>query len=188
MSIVTMKKKTLAKYNNMSVNQKQFSLSGTHRSQGFVGQDTIARSLPRTPFRGTVAQGYGGIGGRYPIHPSVIYGTGVISTNNPTIVKQSVLNTDGMLDNKYRGRNNVVKKEGNVDYSIYLNSLTKRCVTSGPVPVNQIRCDNGCANSSLFKTSYRPSIAFTPSQSTVKNVDIMDQDTYIGTLCSNIQS
>ena len=33
MSLETLKKKTLSKYNNNSVN-KQFSINGTHRSQG----------------------------------------------------------------------------------------------------------------------------------------------------------
>ena len=38
MSLVTLKKKTAAKYHNMSVNQPSFSLNGTHRSQGYIGQ------------------------------------------------------------------------------------------------------------------------------------------------------
>ena len=39
MSLATLKKKTAAKYNNSSVGQRNFSLNGTHRSQGFIGQD-----------------------------------------------------------------------------------------------------------------------------------------------------
>ena len=33
MSIATLKKKTQAKYNNLSVGQKQFSINGTTRNQ-----------------------------------------------------------------------------------------------------------------------------------------------------------
>lgn len=39
MSLVTLKRKTAAKYNNMSVGHANFSLNGTHRSQGYVGQN-----------------------------------------------------------------------------------------------------------------------------------------------------
>jgi hypothetical protein len=34
MSIVALKRKTEARYNNMSVGQKQFSINGTTRNQG----------------------------------------------------------------------------------------------------------------------------------------------------------
>ena len=46
MSIVTLKKKTQSQYNNVSVGHRQFSLNGTHRSPGWVGQTTLSRSLP----------------------------------------------------------------------------------------------------------------------------------------------
>ena len=39
MSLATLKRKTAAKYNNMSVGHANFSLNGTHRSQGYVGQN-----------------------------------------------------------------------------------------------------------------------------------------------------
>ena len=60
MSIATLKRKTLAKYNNMSVGQPQFSLNGTHRSQGYVGQTMLSRSLPRSLMKGNVIRGHGG--------------------------------------------------------------------------------------------------------------------------------
>ncbi len=44
MSLVTLKRKTAAKYNNMSVGHANFSLNGTHRSQGYVGQNLISQS------------------------------------------------------------------------------------------------------------------------------------------------
>ena len=40
MSLATLKKKSAAKYNNMSVGTPQFSLYGGHRNQGWVGQSS----------------------------------------------------------------------------------------------------------------------------------------------------
>jgi len=95
MSIVTLKKKTAAKYNNMSTDRAAFSLNGTHRSQGYVGQDTLGRSFPRTPMNGNVARGHGGCCGLYRQVP--IVQSGVTSTNDPLVVKSSVINTHGYL-------------------------------------------------------------------------------------------
>jgi hypothetical protein len=101
MSIVTLKKKTQAKYNNMSVGSKDgFSLNGTHRNQGYVGQTMLSRSLPRTLAKGNTLRGNGGCCGSFPIGNSVI--SAVISTEDPNVVKSSVLNTDGMISTHYR--------------------------------------------------------------------------------------
>lgn len=43
MSIVTLKKKTDAKYKNSSVNQEKFSINGPTRNQGWVGQNMFHR-------------------------------------------------------------------------------------------------------------------------------------------------
>ena len=95
MSIVTLKKKTAAKYNNMSTDRTGFSLNGTHRSQGYVGQDTLGRSLSRTPMNGNVAKGHGGCCGLY--RQATIVQSGVTSTNDPSVVKSSVINPRGYL-------------------------------------------------------------------------------------------
>ena len=101
MSIATLKKKTFAQYNNMSVNSKNgFSLNGTHRNQGYVGQNVISRSLPRTLMKGDTIKGHGGCCGFYPMH-SIIQ-SAVNSQENPNIVKSSVLNNSGMIASKYR--------------------------------------------------------------------------------------
>lgn len=100
MSIVTLKKKTQSQYNNMSVGVKQFSLNGTHRSQGYVGQTTLSRSLPRTLARGNTLRGYGGTNGNFIQKPSVI--SAVTSTEDQSIVKSSVLSYDGMIATQYR--------------------------------------------------------------------------------------
>jgi hypothetical protein len=95
MSLATLKKKTAAKYNNMSVNIPSFSLNGTHRSQGYVGQDTLGRSIPRTPMNGNEAKGYGGCCGTYL--RSNIAQSCVTSTNDPTVVKSTVKGQSGKL-------------------------------------------------------------------------------------------
>ena len=101
MSIATLKKKTASQYNNMSVGSKTgFSLNGTHRSQGYVGQSVISRSLPRTLMKGNVVCGHGGCCGTYTITP--IVQSAVRSTENINVVKHSVLNNMGMISTKYR--------------------------------------------------------------------------------------
>jgi hypothetical protein len=100
MSVATLKKKTQSKYNNMSVGVKQFSLNGTHRNQGYVGQTTLSRSLPRTLARGNTLRGYGGTNGHFIQYPSVI--SAVTSTEDSNIIKPSVLSYDGMIATQYR--------------------------------------------------------------------------------------
>ena len=100
MSIATLKKKTQHQYHNNSVGYVQFSINGTHRSQGYVGQTSLSRSLPRTIMRGNVACGNGGCCGTYHITPIVV--SGIHNFNNPNVVKHSVKGTAGMLATKYR--------------------------------------------------------------------------------------
>jgi hypothetical protein len=100
MSIATLKKKTAARYNNNSCNVPQFSLNGCRRSQGYVGQDSRGRSLPKTIMKGPTPKGHGGCCGKYNITP--IVQSAVISLNDSNVVKTSVLGTDGMIATKYQ--------------------------------------------------------------------------------------
>jgi hypothetical protein len=100
MSIATLKKKTMYKYNNSSVGHTQFSLNGGYRSQGFVGQTSLSRSLIKTPMKGNVVRGHGGIDGTYP--QNVNFTSDVTSLNDHTIIKKSVVSNDGMIKTKYR--------------------------------------------------------------------------------------
>jgi len=101
MSIATLKKKTFTQYHNMSANSKEgFSLNGTHRSQGYVGQTNLSRSLPKTMMRGNTICGYGGCCGQYNI--GTIVKSAVISQNDIRVIKPSVINTLGMIATKYR--------------------------------------------------------------------------------------
>jgi hypothetical protein len=101
MSIATLKRKTQVQYNNMSVGSKNgFSLNGTHRSQGYIGQTSLSRSLPKTIMKGNVACGNGGCCGKY--NNGQIIQSAVISLNNPNVVKPSVIGTSGLISTKYR--------------------------------------------------------------------------------------
>jgi hypothetical protein len=100
MSIATLKRKTNTMYNNMSVNQEHFSLNGGYRNQGFVGQTTLSRSLPKTRMNGPTLCGYGGCCDTYNIKP--IVQSAVLSTNDNRVMKHSVINNKGMISTKYR--------------------------------------------------------------------------------------
>lgn len=101
MSIVTLKKKFQAQYNNSSVGQPQFSLNGTRRSAGYVGQDMLGRSLVRSLSRNGALKGHGGCCGAYPT-PQIKKSPEMIGLNNSAIVKSSSLTTSGLLMSKYR--------------------------------------------------------------------------------------
>lgn len=100
MSIATLKKKTLHKYNNSSVGQSQFSLNGGYRSQGFVGQTSLSRSLVKTPMKGNVVRGHGGKDGTYIQHSN--FTSDIVSLNDSTQIKQSVVSTESMIKQRYK--------------------------------------------------------------------------------------
>ena len=101
MSIATLKKKTANQYNNLSVHKPQFSINGTRRSQGYVGQTMLSRHFPATLMRGDVARGHGGCCGQY-FTGQMVKSTGISDLNDPTIVKNSVLNTNGLYHTVYK--------------------------------------------------------------------------------------
>jgi len=84
----------------MSVNQKQFSLNGGHRSQGWVGQTMLSRSLPRTLAKGNTLRGSGGCCGSFLKKP--VIQSAVLSTERYKIIKPSVISGIGLIDTKYR--------------------------------------------------------------------------------------
>lgn len=84
----------------MSVGQKNFSLNGTHRSQGWVGQTNLSRSLPRTLMNGPAERGSGGCDGTY--NKTSIVTSAVTSTNDNNVLKSSVLSYDGMIATQFR--------------------------------------------------------------------------------------
>ena len=101
MSIATLKRKTQAQYNNVSVGQPHFSINGTRRSSGYVGQDMLGRSLVRSLSRWGALKGHGGCCGKYPT-PQIKTSPEMVGLNNPLVVKSSSLNTHGLIMTKYR--------------------------------------------------------------------------------------
>ena len=97
MSLATLKRKTQTQYHNMSVGSKTgFSINGTHRSQGYVGQSNLSRHFPYTPMRGNVARG---CGGKYNnVHVPFC----ITTADQPIQVKPSSLSNNGMIKTKYR--------------------------------------------------------------------------------------
>ena len=100
MSIVTLKRKTQTQYNNMSVGQKGFSLNGSFRGQGYVGQSTQSRTLVRTLAKGSELRGHGGCCGKYPI--SNVRASELLHLDDASVVRSTVKNTTGMISSKYR--------------------------------------------------------------------------------------
>lgn len=145
MSIATLKKKSQAKNNPHSVGRDGFSLNGTHRSQGYVGQTMLSRSLPRTLMNGNVMRGNGGCCGKYYIGP--IVQSAVNSQEDPNVVKSSVTGTSGMISTKYRWIDRpmpyaTVKPDDykNInDQSTYLANLNRQTVNN----VNSCNNANG---------------------------------------------
>jgi hypothetical protein len=101
MSIVTLKRKTEARYNNMSVGQKHFSINGTARNQGYIGQTSLSRTFIHTPYKGPTAKGNGGCCGKYDSSTD-IPASEICCLEDNTVVKSSVLSTRGMLATKHR--------------------------------------------------------------------------------------
>jgi hypothetical protein len=147
MSEATLKRKTKAKYNSMSVGSTNggFSLNETRRSAGYVGQGVLGRSFPRTPMRGNEARGSGGCCGTYRrttiIQSGVCFpsGTGGASANNdPRVVKKSVLDTNGRIMTHFRWIRRpqpyaVVKPDLNMiqgTQQSYIESLSKNTVAT----------------------------------------------------------
>ena len=101
MSIVALKRKTAAQYNNNSVGSKTgFSLSGTHRNQGYVGQTSLGRFTSRTLMRGGAIRNHGGCCGTFYTGPVVQ--SGVTSLEDSNVIKPATLNTHGLLHQKYK--------------------------------------------------------------------------------------
>jgi hypothetical protein len=156
----------------MSVSQPNFSLNGTHRNQGYVGQTTLSRSLPRSLMRGNTLRGYGGCCGSYKITPSII--SAVTSTEDSNVIKSSVLSNMGMLDTKYRwiqGPHTSVKPDTGNNLNIssqYTERLAKQtmnelnngpCMKTPSTIAILRRCDRNCQR----KTDYtKPEDSFVP--------------------------
>jgi len=100
MSLVALKRKTNATYKTSSSGSNGFSINGTRRNQGYIGQTSLSRHLIKTPYGGNVPKGHGGCCGTYiqtNIKPSEL-----LCLNNSSVVKGSSVNTKGMIREKYK--------------------------------------------------------------------------------------
>jgi len=151
MSIATLKRKTQVKYNNLSVGRPHFSINGTLRNQGYVGQTSLSRSLPRTLFNGIYPRGHGGCCGTFKIGQTVQ--SGILPLNDPNVIKPSVISSKGMIEEELNCLNslrvqrwnkklpqrsvtmNVVKPDNNqhqVDQGNYIENKAKKAIQCAP--------------------------------------------------------
>lgn len=132
MSIVALKRKTNAT-KNQSTGQDGFSINGTTRNQGYIGQSLQSRTLIHTPFKGSEPKGHGGCCGAYS-DDNIIEPSEICCLEDSKVVKPSVLSTRGMLAKKYRWINRpapygVVKPSATTvlnSQAIYLDRLKRR--------------------------------------------------------------
>jgi len=205
MSIATLKRKTAQKYNCMSVNQPQFSLNGGYRSQGWVGQTTLSRSLPRTLMQGNTPRGHGGCCGTYVVTP--IVQSAVLSENNSQVIKSSVLDNEGMIATKYRWIRRPqpytsVKPDATLNLnrqSDYIDRLSRQQVCSTCIPVispssdppKQCDCNN---MPNIFKSRINTPqsfaapypVTFTKPETTLVAANQSDYVTACGGCCTSI--
>ena len=102
MSLATLKRKTKAKYNNVSTNTDGFSINGIHRNQGYVGQSSVGRALSRAIGYEGDLKGHGGCCGKYTNGPVLKSGVVQIEATGKKMVKSSVLSSRGVLSKKLR--------------------------------------------------------------------------------------
>jgi len=156
MSIVALKRKTQTQYNNMSVGGTGFSLNGTFRGQGYVGQSTQSRTLVRSLAKGATLRGHGGCCGKYPTTQNV-RASELLHLDDSVTVRSAVMNTNGMILSKYRwvrrpqpyssfklsGSTNMTNSQ-----STYIDNLVKNELNAMDKP--------GCAPEYVCKMPCRP--------------------------------
>ena len=112
MSIAVLKRKTQTKYNNMSVNNDTFSLNGTMRNQGYVGQTSLSRTIVRPLRNGTALRGHGG--NNRTGRETVLKQSDIFSLEDNSVVKGSTINTNGLLSKRECNSTcNTVKPDSN---------------------------------------------------------------------------
>jgi hypothetical protein len=103
MSIATLKRKTFAKYNSMSVNKPQFSLNGFYRNdRSTPSSNRTQTSIPRTLARGNQLRGFGGYNGTFKItNITPLCEQPNAEQPQTKTVKTSTMNTSGLIATKY---------------------------------------------------------------------------------------
>ena len=157
MSIATLKRKTNLGGNPRNdpisgIGSKGFALNGTLRNIGGVGQFRMVSNVTRTRFRGNTPIGWGGSLGAYPVY---VFNSGECCTNDENIVKKSTKNTQGMLDERFKGilfgtyPNTWVKDDEN-SYRItktqgqYVDNITRKVGSCNFAPPICCSVENKC--------------------------------------------
>lgn len=139
----------------MSVGLKGFSLNGSFRGQGYVGQSTQSRTLVRTLAKGTELRGHGGCCGQYAIHN--VSASELLHLDDESVTRSTVKNTHGMISSKYRWIKrpqpySSFKQTGSdrqMNYqSTYIDNLVKTTLNAMDLP--------GCAPEYVCKMPCRP--------------------------------
>lgn len=99
MSVVVLKKKTKALHNISSV-KSNFSINGTYRNSGWIGQTSLSRYIPKPNMNGAYSKGYGGNNGKYEIKPIIRMDNFILNDDN--VLKKSSISNNGMISTKYR--------------------------------------------------------------------------------------
>jgi|TARA_Y100000992_G_scaffold94559_1_gene60849 hypothetical protein len=129
MSLATLKKKSGTKYSKTMAEPKNgFSLQGKRRNFGSPGTTNLARSVTRTPYRGTLPVGHGGCCGGYD---KQIAKSGDCCVSQ-TLVKPSTLSTKGMLAKRLLCCTDTVKSLYHTDQSIQITATQNKqlCVNT----------------------------------------------------------
>jgi hypothetical protein len=198
MSLATLKKKTNAQYNNLSVQQKQFSINGTRRSQGYVGQTMLSRHFPATLMRGTVARGHGGYCGEYFTN-QMVKSTGISDLNDTTIVKKSVLNNLGLYHTVYKwiwrpqpettvknmGYNKTNDQQSHIEKKVKntLSCITNDVNTSSPCSV--VSSSTACLKSRPFGSTIRYPRGYSVITKPISTYSSISQSAFIKALAGS---
>lgn len=151
MSIATLKKQSQVKYFDKVSSNKTFSLNGTRRNVGYVGQNNLMRSLKRTPY---TRNGLPQTSSVYGNHLQGIHNSGSCSNNDPNVIKPSVKNTKGMISSRFKfykrpypysvvqpdDNSYLVSEQNQSDYIEKLKSIND-CVPKNAEPLT---CVNKC--------------------------------------------
>lgn len=187
MSLATLKKKSQTKYRNMSVGSMQggFSLNGTTRNHGYVGQTSLDRHIIGTTMKGDVPQGSGGCCGEY--YKNTVLPSSIQNLNDTAAVKSSVLSNKGHIRSRYRWiwrpqpysvfKNDTTSNNGN--QSEYIKKISTRTVKE----LNQCNITEAkpLANNSCLKSEKKPTCVIT--QDLVKTGVVADtQSNYVANL------
>lgn len=178
MSLATLKRKTEAKYNNMSVNTGEgFSLNGTRRNQGYVGQTSSSRSLIRGLRNGQYLRGHGSCcstGTETPITQNEY-----TCLEDNTVIKRSSLSMMGMLKTRYCNNTcNIVKPDNNNNANTqadFIYRKKKEClnctVSTVDTSTPSINCDVKCKTDQNIHTKPDEAYLIQPSSQYIEQLN-----------------